>query len=98
MELKVMKRALHPQHSLDLTRSDFYLFVHVKQLLREYEFADREALPHVIEVIWGHRKVILEDAFLSWMRRLRQYGRAAGEYEEYTKFLSAENFSALVSS
>jgi hypothetical protein len=51
MERNAMKRAPHPSYSLDLTSSDFYLFSHVKKLLRGYEFADREALLHAIEDI-----------------------------------------------
>jgi hypothetical protein len=49
-----MKRAQHPPYSPDFAPSDFYLFGRVKQLLTGYEFADREALLHAIEDIWGH--------------------------------------------
>jgi hypothetical protein len=88
MECNAMKRALHPAYSPDLAPSIFYLFDHVKQLLKRYKFADREAFLHEIEdILRGIAKVILEDVFLSWMERLRQYSRAAGEQIESTKFL-----------
>jgi transposase len=48
MERNAMKRSPHPSYSPDLTRLGFSLCGHVKQLLRGYEFADREALLHVI--------------------------------------------------
>jgi hypothetical protein len=48
-------------------------------------------------ISWGIEKVRLEDAFLSWMGRLRQCGSTAGEHVE-EKVLSEYNFSALVSS
>jgi hypothetical protein len=53
MERNAMKRALHQPHSPDLAPSDFSLFGHDKQLLREYEFAEREALLHAIDDISG---------------------------------------------
>jgi Holliday junction resolvasome RuvABC endonuclease subunit len=63
--------------------SDFYLFGHVKQLLRGYGFADREALVHAIQnILRGIEKVILENVSLNWMERLLQYGSATGEYVE----------------
>jgi histone-lysine N-methyltransferase SETMAR len=81
MERNAMKRALHPPYSPDLAQSDFHLFGHVKQPLRECEFADREAFLDAIEdILRSIEKVILKDVFLSWMERLRQCGRAAGEY------------------
>jgi DNA-binding ferritin-like protein (Dps family) len=62
---------------------DFYLFGHLKQLLRGYEFADQEALLHIIgDILSGFGKGMLEDVFLSWMDKLRQCGGAAGEYVE----------------
>jgi histone-lysine N-methyltransferase SETMAR len=72
MEGNAMKRAPHPPYSPDLAPSEFYLFGHVKQLLRGYEFADRETFLHAIEDIsTGIEKVMLENVFLSWMERLR---------------------------
>jgi hypothetical protein len=72
-----------------LTPSDFCLFEHVKQLLRGYEFADREALFYLIEDILRRiEKVILEDVFLRWMERLHQCDSAAGEYVELTMFFA----------
>jgi hypothetical protein len=86
MERNRMKRAPHPLYSADLVPPDFYLFGHVKQLLRGYEFADREALLHAIEdILRGIEKVTLEDVFLSWMEKLRQWGSTAGEYVEEPK-------------
>jgi transposase len=83
LERNAMKRVPHLPYSPDLAPSDFYLFGHVKQLLRRYEFADREALLHVIEnILKGIKTMILEDVFLSWVERLRQCGSAAGEYVE----------------
>jgi hypothetical protein len=88
MEHKAMKRAPHLPYSLDLALSDFYLFGHVKQLLRGYEFADREAPLHAIaDILRDIEKVIFENVFLSWMERLRQNGSAAGECVEQTKVL-----------
>jgi hypothetical protein len=76
-----MIEAPHPSYSPDLVSSDFCLFGHVKQLLRGYEFADREALLYVIEhILRGIKGMILEDVFLGWMERLRQFGSTAGEY------------------
>jgi hypothetical protein len=51
MKRTVVKRTPHSPSSLDLAPSDFYRLGHVKQLLRKYEFADREALLHAIEDI-----------------------------------------------
>jgi hypothetical protein len=76
-----MKRALCSPYSPDLSPSYFHLFGHVKKLLRGHEFTDQEALLHAVEdILRGIEKVIMEDVFLSWMERLRQYGNAAGEY------------------
>jgi hypothetical protein len=81
MERNAMKRAPHPSYSPDLVPLDFYLFGHVKQLLRGHEFADRQALLHATEdILRGNEKVTLEDIFLSWMERLCQCDSAAGEY------------------
>jgi hypothetical protein len=56
MERNAMKRARYPPLSPDLAPSDFYLFGHANQILRGYEFADREALLHAIEDILGALK------------------------------------------
>jgi hypothetical protein len=83
MERNAMKRARHPPYSPDLGSSDFYLFGHVKKLLRAHEFANREALLHAIDdILRGIEKMILEDVFLSWMETFRQSGGATGEYVE----------------
>jgi hypothetical protein len=83
MEHNVMKRALRPSYSPDFAALDFYLFDHVEQLLRGYEFADREALLYAIEdILRGIEKKTLEDVLISWMERLRQYGNAAEEHVE----------------
>jgi histone-lysine N-methyltransferase SETMAR len=52
MERKAMKRAQNPQYSPDLAPSDFHFFDHVKQVLRGYGFADREALLHA-RIFWA---------------------------------------------
>jgi hypothetical protein len=97
MERNAMKRSPHLPCSPDFVPSDFSLFGHVKQLLRGYEFADREALLHAIEdTLRVVDKVIMEDIFLSWMERLHQFGSAAGESVERTKFLHEYNLSAMV--
>jgi hypothetical protein len=50
---------------------------HVEYFMRGLEFVDREELLHAIEAILRElEKVILENFFLSWMERLRQYGVA----------------------
>jgi hypothetical protein len=83
MERNAVKRAPHPQFWPDLALSDFCLFGDVRQFLRGYEFADREALFHAIEdSLRGIEKVTLEDVFLSWMNRPHQSGSAAGEHME----------------
>jgi hypothetical protein len=51
MERNATKKASHLLYSPDLSPSNFYLFGHVKKLLRGYEFADPEALLHAIEDI-----------------------------------------------
>jgi hypothetical protein len=57
MEHDAMTIAPHPAYSPDLSTSYFYLFGHVKHLLRGYEFADREALLHAIkDVLRGIEK------------------------------------------
>jgi hypothetical protein len=56
MERNTMKRASNPPGLPDLALSEFYLFGHVKRILRGYEFADREALLHATEDILGRLK------------------------------------------
>jgi hypothetical protein len=56
IECNAMKRVSHRRYSPDLAPSDFYLFGHVKQLPRGYEFADRETFLHTIEDLWGALK------------------------------------------
>jgi hypothetical protein len=71
MKRNAMKRAPHLPYSPDLSPLDFYLFGHVKEFLREYEFADRKALLHAIkDILKGIEKVILKAVFDSWMERL----------------------------
>jgi hypothetical protein len=83
MERSAMKGGPHPPYSPDLAQLDFSRFGYVKQLLRGYEFGDREALLYAIEhILRGVEKLILEDAFLGWMERPRQSGSAAGEHVE----------------
>jgi hypothetical protein len=83
MECNAVKRAPHPPSSPDLAPSDFYLFGHVKPLLRGHELADREALLHTIEdILTGIEKVILEDIFSAGWRDSANTTSAAGEYVE----------------
>jgi hypothetical protein len=69
-----MRMATHRPYSPDLALSDFlvffYLFIHVKDLLRRESFERGEDLLSAVEVILGTlEKPTLSQVFLEWMTR-----------------------------
>jgi hypothetical protein len=52
-----MMKALHPPYPSDLVPSDFFPFVHVKQLLRGVKYPDRGSLfDAIVQILTGSRK------------------------------------------
>jgi hypothetical protein len=66
--------AAHPPYSPDLAPYDFYLFAHVKGLLRGGSFEAGERLLSAVEGILGSfEKWTLTKVFLEWMTRPERY-------------------------
>jgi hypothetical protein len=65
--------AVHRPYSPDLAPSDFYLFGHVKGLLRGESFETGEQLLLALEgILRPLEKWTLTKVFLEWMKRLEQ--------------------------
>jgi hypothetical protein len=76
-----MARAVQPPYSLDLAPSDFYLFGHVKGLLRGESLETGERLLLAINGILGYLdKWTLTKDFLGWMTRLKRCIEINGDY------------------
>jgi hypothetical protein len=90
MEQNVMKRAPHSPYSPNLTPSDLYLIVRIKQFMLRCEFADRDlflqTVSDILEVLKNHL-----GRRLSQLERLRQYNATGGEYVE-AKLFRQQNF------
>jgi hypothetical protein len=72
--------AAHPPHSPDLAPSDFYLFGHVKGLLRGESFETGERLLSAVEDFFRSlEKSTLSRDFIEWMRTLEQYLESDGD-------------------
>jgi hypothetical protein len=81
MAQNAMEIATHPPCSLDLASSDFYLFGHVKDLLRGESFETGERLlSPVMGILRFLEKRILTKVFLEWMTRPRRYIKINGDY------------------
>jgi hypothetical protein len=63
-----LERAIHAPYSPDLAPSDFYLFSHVKDCLRESSFETADELSLTIDaILMGIAKWTLHAAFLDLM-------------------------------
>jgi hypothetical protein len=72
-------KAPHPLYSSDLPPSGFFLFGHVKQLLRGAEFPDRDSLFDAnVQISTGLEKITVNDVVPSWIDRLRSWAAAHG--------------------
>jgi hypothetical protein len=64
-----------------LAASDFYLFGHVKGLLRGESFETGEPLLSPVEsILWSVEKGTLTRVFLEWMRRPERCLETDGDY------------------
>jgi hypothetical protein len=73
--------ATPPAYSRDPDPSDFYLFDHVKCLLRGESFETDEDLLSAVEVILRTlEKSTLSRLFLEWMTRLERYIETNGDH------------------
>jgi hypothetical protein len=76
-----MAIAAHHPHSPDLAPSDFYLFGHVKGLLRGDSFETREQLLLAVEgILDSFEKWPLTKVFLEWMTRPERCIQINGDY------------------
>jgi hypothetical protein len=76
-----MAIAGHHPYSSDLAPSDFYLFSHVRSLLRGESFETGEQSLSAGEgVLRSLEKSTLTRVFLEWMRRLEQCIETNGNY------------------
>jgi hypothetical protein len=79
-----LKRAPHPPYSPDLTPSDFYLFVSVKQQFQGHEFTEGAELVSAISEFLNQIPTdTLVDVFNDWTKRSQQCIDISGEYVEY---------------
>jgi hypothetical protein len=73
--------APNPPYSPDLALSDFYLFGHVKGLLRGESFDIGEQLLLAVEgILRPLEKWTLTKVFLEWMKRLERCIETDGDY------------------
>ena len=71
----------HPPYSPDLAPSDFFLFGHVKRLLRGSVFGDESSLvAKVAELARGFSEILLCSVFDDWKSRLRNVSMSDGSY------------------
>jgi histone-lysine N-methyltransferase SETMAR len=81
MARNVMVIAAHAPYSPDLVPSDFYLFGHVKGLLRGESFETGEQLLLAVKGILRFlEKWTLTKVFLEWMKRLERCIEINGDY------------------
>jgi hypothetical protein len=73
--------AANPPYSPDLAPSYFYLFSHVKGLLRGESFETRERLISAVEAISRpSNSATMTKVFLEWVRRLERCVETHGNY------------------
>jgi hypothetical protein len=81
MAQKAMAIATNHPYSPDLDLADFYLFRHVKCLLRGESFETRERLFSAVErILRSLEQWTLTRVFLEWMRRIEQYIETNDDY------------------
>jgi hypothetical protein len=80
----------HPPYSPEISPCDFWLFVMLKQILRDREFSSSDEIEDAIAQMWNHLTFDdVQSAFRNWIRRLA-WVSDNGEYRGITKSLRWE--------